>query len=98
MPISALTNSDRLTELSALPAWSYDPDRQALYRQVLFQDFSAAFAMMVLIALLAEKVDHHPEWANVYNRLDIWLTTHDAGGVSARDIMMATAIDGLCKA
>jgi 4a-hydroxytetrahydrobiopterin dehydratase len=95
MTILALTNRERLTELMALPKWSYDPDRQALYRQFIFEDFSHAFAMMTRIASLAEESDHHPEWTNVYNRLDIWLTTHDAGGVSARDIMMAKAIEGL---
>jgi 4a-hydroxytetrahydrobiopterin dehydratase len=98
MPIRALTNRERLTELMALPNWTYDPDRGALYRHINFEDFSNAFAMMTRIALLAETFDHHPEWTNVYGRLDIWLTTHETGGISARDIVMAKAIDGLFKA
>ena len=96
--IEALNEADRAEALSRLTAWSYDDDRHALYRKIKLADFSAAFALMVRIAFEAEKADHHPEWSNVYSRIDIWLTTHDAGGVSVRDIAMAQAIDRLAAA
>ena len=66
-----------------------------LQQKFTFADFSEAFAFMARVALIAEKRDHHPEWANVYNRVEITLTTHDAGGLSQRDIDMAGAIDAL---
>lgn len=81
--------------LGRLPGWTYDDARGALFRFILFTDFSEAFAMMTRIALAAEQADHHPEWSNVYNRLDIWLTTHDANGVSQRDIALAERISGM---
>ena len=64
---------------------------------IAFDDFSQAFAFMTQVALLAEKADHHPEWSNVYNRVDVLLTTHDAGGLSERDIDMAQNIDSLVE-
>ncbi|MDG6719360.1 4a-hydroxytetrahydrobiopterin dehydratase [Staphylococcus aureus] len=64
-------------------------------RRFVFSDFNEAFGFMTRVSLLAEKADHHPEWSNVWNRVDIVLTTHDAGGLSARDIAMAEAIDAL---
>ncbi|MDT0575945.1 4a-hydroxytetrahydrobiopterin dehydratase [Croceicoccus sp. F390] len=79
--------------LAKLPLWTHDADRQALYRKIVFTDFAEALAAMVRIGFAAEQADHHPEWANVYNRLEIWLTTHDAGGVSTRDIKLAQQID-----
>lgn len=82
--------------LSELSQWAYvpgEPDR--LSRDFKFKDFSQAWAFMARVALLAEKFDHHPEWSNVYNKVTIQLTTHDAGGVSERDIKMAKAIDAL---
>ena len=82
--------------LAALPAWSAHPgDRPAIARKLEFADFNAAFGFMTRVALLADKVDHHPEWSNVYNRVEITLTTHDAGGLSQRDVEMAAAIDAL---
>ena len=69
--------------------------RDAITRDFLFADFSEAFAFMTRVALLAEVQDHHPEWSNVWNRVTIALTTHDAGGLSARDVRMAEAIDAL---
>ena len=93
--IESLNDKQRAEALPRLPLWSYDADRRALYRQIIVADFSAAFALMVRIALEAEKADHHPEWSNVYNRLDIWLTTHDADGLSSRDIALAETIDRL---
>ena len=94
MPIPRLTTSELATVLADLPGWALRKDGLAIGRSFKFADFSAAFAFMTRVALLAEKSDHHPEWSNVYNRVEITLTTHDAGGLSARDVAMATAIDG----
>ncbi|MBF0665157.1 MAG: 4a-hydroxytetrahydrobiopterin dehydratase [Brevundimonas sp.] len=80
--------------LAALPAWSAHPgDRPAIARKLEFADFNAAFGFMTRVALRADKVDHHPEWFNVYNRVEVVLTTHDAGGVTQRDLDMARFID-----
>lgn len=90
-----LTEGLRNESLATLPGWSWEPDRDAITRRFAFRDFNEAFAFMTRVALLAEKADHHPEWSNVWNRVDILLTTHDAGGLSTRDIQMAQAIDAL---
>ena len=80
--------------LKALPLWRAHPgDRPAIARKLVFADFNAAFGFMTRVALHADKVDHHPEWFNVYNRVEVVLTTHDAGGVTARDRDMARFID-----
>lgn len=89
-----LTPGEIEEELRRLAGWSYDLDRRALYRRIELQDFAATFGLMTRIAIAAEKADHHPEWVNVYSRLDIWLTTHDVGGVSMRDIALAGEIAG----
>ncbi len=81
-------------ELAAFPGWTHDRERNALYRHIRLADFAETFALMTRIAIVAEKADHHPEWSNVYNRLDIWLTTHDAGGISERDLSLAREING----
>ena len=78
-----------------LPEWRLVEGRDALTRHFRFQDFSAAWGFMSRVALLAEAQDHHPEWSNVYNRVEITLTTHDAGGLSARDVKLARSIDAL---
>lgn len=88
---------ERATALEALLAWSFDEDRQALYRRLEFSDFAEALSFMVRVGVHADRMDHHPEWTNVYNRLDIWLTTHDCAGVSSRDIALATVIDSLAE-
>jgi 4a-hydroxytetrahydrobiopterin dehydratase len=93
--ITQLDDGERVAALDQLSDWDYDDSRDAISRQFLFADFSQAFAFMTRVALLAEQQDHHPEWSNVWNRVDILLTTHDAGGLSARDIKMARAIDAL---
>lgn len=93
--IEPLDETERAEALDGLPDWDYDDGRDAIMRRFAFADFSEAFAFMTRIALLAEKMDHHPEWSNVWNRVEILLTTHDAGGLSARDIAMAEAIDAL---
>ena len=93
--IAQLEDDERAEALEALPDWDFNDARDALTRSFLFADFSEAFAFMARVALLAEKQDHHPEWSNIWNRVDILLTTHDAGGLSARDVKMAEAIDAL---
>lgn len=95
MDVPQLTAEERETWLAALPAWKSARDGAAIERKFEFADFSEAFAFMARVALLAEKRDHHPEWSNVYNRVAIVLTTHDAGGLSLRDVNMAEAIDAL---
>ena len=82
-------------KLAGLPAWELAPDGKSISRALRFADFSAAFGFMTRVALKAETMDHHPEWSNVYNRVSITLTTHDAGGITARDIALAGFIDSL---
>lgn len=93
--VDQLSDEERARALDRLDEWDYDEARDALTRRFTFDDFSAAFAFMTRVALIAEKADHHPEWTNVWNRVDILLTTHDAGGLSERDVKMAKAIDAL---
>lgn len=92
MSIARLTDAERDAALAALPDWTLRDDGLAISRRFKFADFSQAFAFMTRVALLAEKVDHHPEWSNVWNRVDVTLTTHDARGLSERDVKMAKAI------
>lgn len=98
MTIAELSEQERQGALTDLPHWTYDGQRNALFREIVGTDFVSTFGLMTSIALEAEKADHHPEWSNVYNRLSIWLTTHDAGGVSERDLRLAAAIDKLAAA
>jgi len=95
--VQQLNEEERTSALSGLSGWAFDEDRNAIYRKLQFGDFSEAFGFMARVALEAEKADHHPEWANVYNTLDIWLTTHDADGVSARDVALATKINQMLE-
>jgi 4a-hydroxytetrahydrobiopterin dehydratase len=95
MMVSRLTDGLRNEAMATLPEWTHDPERDAIVRRFTFKDFNEAFGFMTRVALLAEKADHHPEWSNVWNRVDILLTTHDAGGLSTRDIQMAQAIDAM---
>ncbi len=91
-----LLPQDRRDQLAAiLPGWRRVADRDAIARDFKFRDFSAAWGFMARVALLAEQRDHHPEWSNVYNRVSITLTTHDAGGLSERDVALAQAIDAI---
>lgn len=83
--------------LKALPLWAAAPGRDAIVRRLTFPDFASAFGFMAQIALIAEKMNHHPEWSNVYNRVEILLTTHEAGGVTERDLMLAKAIDAAAR-
>ena len=93
--VAQLTADERSKALAELPWWTLRADGAAISRQFRFSDFAAAWAFMAKVAALAEAQDHHPEWSNVYNRVDITLTTHDAGGLSARDVRLAKAIDAL---
>ena len=95
MAVPQLTEAERNDALGALPEWRLREDGLAIERALKFKDFNEAFGFMTRVALLADKHDHHPEWSNVYNRVEITLTTHDAGGLSARDVTMARAIDAL---
>lgn len=93
--VEQLSEAERAEALDGLPDWDHDEARDAILRSFAFRDFSEAFAFMTRVAMLAEAADHHPEWSNVYNRVEILLTTHDAGGLSERDIEMAEAIEAL---
>ena len=90
-----LTDPIREARLRELPGWNYDAEARAIRRSLVFADFSAAFAFITRVALLAEKADHHPDWSNVWNKVEIALTTHDAGGVTDRDLDLAAAIEAL---
>ena len=95
MAIEALSEAERADALDGLPDWDYDEARDAITRRIVFTDFAEAFGFMARIALIAEKMDHHPEWSNVWNRVDILLTTHDCSGLSERDLTLAQAIDAI---
>jgi 4a-hydroxytetrahydrobiopterin dehydratase len=88
-----LTEAERATLGTSLPAWSPALDRDALRREFKFKDFSEAWAFMTRVALAAEKLDHHPDWSNVWNTVRIELSTHDVGGLSDNDVQLAQAID-----
>ena len=93
-----LTGSTRKTALAKLDGWSEVEGRDAISKKFAFKDFNEAFGFMARVALIAEKLDHHPEWFNVYNRVEVTLATHDAGGVTERDVKLAEAMDRLTKA
>ena len=95
MAVARLTDDEREDLLRAHPDWSLAREGAAIERTFKFADFNEAFGFMTRVALLADKADHHPEWFNVYNRVEITHTTHDAVGLSRRDADMATAIDAL---
>jgi len=95
--VEQLSEAERAEALDGLPDWDYDESRDAITRSFAFKDFVEAFGFMARVALLAEKADHHPEWSNVWNRVEILLTTHDAGGLSHRDIDLAEVIDALVE-
>lgn len=93
--VEKLHKEARAAAVKALSEWRYDADKAALIRDFSFADFSQAFGFMARVALAAEKADHHPDWSNSYNTVSIALSTHDAGGVSQKDIDLARAIDAL---
>ena len=93
--VDKLDEAGRAAMARDLPGWAMAVGRDAITRSFRFADFSEAWAFMARVALLAEKHDHHPEWSNVWNRVEITLSTHDAGGLSARDVALAKGIDAL---
>lgn len=96
--MAELLAADELrSALDGLPGWSELSGRAAITRTFVFADFNQAFGFMTRAALIAEKNDHHPEWRNVYKTVEVVLTTHDAGGVTARDIALATAMNVIAR-
>ena len=93
MPLLSKPERDQLS--SSLPHWPVLEGRDAIGRSFKFDGFSAAWGFMARVALLAEAMDHHPEWSNAYNKVTIVLTTHDAGGLTGKDVALARAIDQL---
>lgn len=93
MALAKLTEEELATRLVSVPAWKREGDR--IVREYKFADFVAAFGFMARCALVAERMDHHPEWSNVYNRVKVELTTHDCLGLSARDFALAARMDEL---
>ncbi|KAJ2479714.1 Pterin-4-alpha-carbinolamine dehydratase 2 [Coemansia sp. RSA 2131] len=94
--VSKLSDNQRSLKLAPLlqdGGWKLQSERDAIHKSFSFANFNYAFAFMTAVALQAEKMDHHPEWFNVYNRVDITLSTHDCQGLSSRDIDLATHID-----
>ena len=91
--VDKLAGDARRSALDTLHGWSEAEGRDAIEKSFRFADFNQAFAFMTRVALKAEKMNHHPEWFNVYNRIDIVLSTHDAGGVTERDVELARFID-----
>jgi 4a-hydroxytetrahydrobiopterin dehydratase len=95
--VDKLKGPARAKALRDLKAWKEVEGRDAITRSLRFTDFNAAFGFMTRVALMADKLDHHPEWSNVYNRVEIVLSTHDAGGLSQRDVALAKFIDSIAK-
>ena len=92
-----LTGEARGQGLASLDGWAEVAGRDAIAKTFTFKDFNAAFGFMTRAALLAERMDHHPEWSNVYRTVEVTLTTHDAGGVTEKDIALAQAMDGFAR-
>ncbi len=93
--VEKLTPEERAAALAELSGWSEADGRDAIQRTLTFPDFNEAFGFMTRVAIKADQADHHPEWFNVYNRVEITLSTHDADGLSARDVALARFIDGI---
>jgi 4a-hydroxytetrahydrobiopterin dehydratase len=91
--VEKLGEAERTELLPQLAGWTLDGERDAIRKSFRFRDFVEAFGFMSKVALLSERMDHHPEWSNVWNRVDILLSTHDADGLTLRDIELARAID-----
>jgi 4a-hydroxytetrahydrobiopterin dehydratase len=93
-----LTGNARQAALAKLSGWSEVEGRDAISRKFTFKDFSEAFGFMARAAMMAEKLDHHPEWFNVYNKVEVTLATHEAGGVTERDVQLAQEMNRLAAA
>lgn len=93
-----LTDAERAAALAQAAGWTPAAGREAITKRYVFKDFSEAFGFMTRVALVAEKLDHHPEWANVWNRVDVTLSTHDAGGLTWLDFELAAAMDRIAAA
>jgi len=93
--IQKLTPDERAEQLAQLNGWQAVPERDAIQRKLQFADFNEAFGFMTRVAIKAQQMDHHPEWFNVYNKVEITLSTHEANGLSARDIELASFIDSI---
>jgi 4a-hydroxytetrahydrobiopterin dehydratase len=93
--VQKLTSEERTAQLAGLPGWQATAGRDAIQREFKFADFNEAFGFMTRVAIKAQEMDHHPEWFNVYNKVEITLSTHDAGGLTERDIKLATFIDSI---
>src|ERR1700757_3245212 len=93
--VEKLSAEARKSALKGLSGWSEVPGREAIQRSFSFKDFNEAFGFMTRAALVAEKSDHHPEWRNVYKTVEVVLATHDAGGVTARDVELAKAMNAI---
>ena len=93
-----LDDAERKAALATLPGWRAAADRDAIVKEFAFADFNAAFGFMTRVALRAEAMDHHPEWVNVYNRVTATLTTHDAKGLTGKDIALARFMDAAAGA
>jgi len=91
--MAKLQGQARKDALAQLPQWREVPGRDAIARKFTFSDFNQAFGFMARVALAAEKMDHHPEWSNVYRTVEVTLSTHDAGGVTEKDVALAKAMD-----
>jgi len=91
------TPAERKQALARLPDWSLHPDRDALCRTFTFNDFNQAFGFMTRAALKADQMDHHPEWFNVYNMVEVTLATHDADGVTTKDFELAAFMEEICE-
>jgi 4a-hydroxytetrahydrobiopterin dehydratase len=95
MSHARLTDTEITAALARLSGWSRVESREAIAKRYVFADFVAAFGFMSKVALIAEKMDHHPEWSNVYRTVDVTLATHDAGGLTKLDVELATAMEKL---
>lgn len=92
-----LDSATRAATIAGLDGWTEVEGKDAIFKKFQFADFNEAFGFMARIALIAEQMDHHPEWFNVYNRVEVTLTTHDADGVSELDVKMATKMNELAS-
>jgi 4a-hydroxytetrahydrobiopterin dehydratase len=93
-----LSGDVRKAALAKLKGWSEAQDRDAIAKKFVFKDFNEAFGFMTRVALVAEKLDHHPEWFNVYKTVEVTLSTHDAGGLTERDVELAAVMDRIAAA